>query len=294
MSYAIMSNETQLERYKKLLSYIDANFKEDINIEKVEAVCHYSYRNINRIFEALHQETIGKYIKRLRLEKAAQYLKYSDIKVSNIAYEVGFEDRAAFSKAFKSKYGSSPSAFRVSNETVWQEAHQSLLEKEGDDREPLQYEIEYLPDFECLFLEYRGSHKDIPAIESTWDKLFAYVNKKGMVSNDSIFMTEVIDDNEISDDINFRFNLAFLLEKPLPFKPKGLFRTKTHKRQKYAKFVHKGAHQNSVEFYNRIYAFWMTDVSLEFEDLPTLEFYPNYDENLPPEELLTEIYIPVV
>jgi AraC family transcriptional regulator len=71
-----MKNATQLERYKKLLSYLDERFKEEINIDKVEAISHYSYRNINRIFEALHHETIGKYIKRRRMEKAAEFLKY--------------------------------------------------------------------------------------------------------------------------------------------------------------------------------------------------------------------------
>ena len=113
-----MSNEFQLERYKKLISFLDENFKDDINIEKVEAICHYSYRNINRIFEALHHETIGKYIKRLRLEKAAQYLLYSEMGVSEIGYEVGFIDRAVFSKAFKKKYGCAPSAFRIRNESM--------------------------------------------------------------------------------------------------------------------------------------------------------------------------------
>lgn len=166
-----MGNKVQLERYKKLLSFIDNNFKEEINIEKVEAICHYSYRNINRIFEALHQETIGKYVKRLRLEKAAQYLKYSAVGVSDIAYEVGFEDRAAFSKAFKKKYGCSPSAFRDSNVALLELTQQSILSEEGTDRQNLQFEIEYLPDFEYIFLEYRGDYKDILAIESVGNQL---------------------------------------------------------------------------------------------------------------------------
>lgn len=45
-----MKNETQVEGYKRLLTYMDEQFKEEINIEIVEEVCHYSYRNINRIF----------------------------------------------------------------------------------------------------------------------------------------------------------------------------------------------------------------------------------------------------
>jgi AraC family transcriptional regulator len=288
-----MSNATQLARYKKLLSFIDNNFKEDINIEKVEAVCHYSYRNINRIFEALHHETIGKYIKRLRLEKAAQYLKYTRLGVSDIAYEVGFEDRAAFSKAFKKKYAASPSAFRSSSELDMETVKQFLLKEEGVEREELQFEIEFLPAFEYIFLAYRGAYEDILAIQETGQQSYNYVEEKGLLTDRSIFMTQIVDDSEISDSIHLRYNLAFVLEKSLSFELEGLFRIGKHTEQRYAKFIHQGSFESTFDFYEKIYAYWMLDVGLELKDLPTLEFYPNYDELILPEELITEIYIPV-
>ncbi|MEO1516950.1 MAG: AraC family transcriptional regulator [Bacteroidota bacterium] len=289
-----MKNEIQLGRYKKLLAFIEENFKEDLNIERVEAVCHYSYRNINRIFEALHQETIGKYIKRLRLEKAAQYLKYTDMGIADISYEVGFEERAAFNKAFKKKYGCSPSAFRLGSEAIREKFQKSLLEEAGTNRQQLQFDIEYLPDFEYIFLEYRGDYENFSAIEETGNQFYAYAKDKGILSDRSIFMTEIVDDSDISDDIHLRYNLGCILEQALPFEPEGLFRTKTHKRQKYAKFIHRGTHQSCSDFYQKIYALWMLDVDLELQDLPTLEFYPNYEETTLPEEILTEIYIPVI
>ncbi len=270
------------------------NFKEDINIEKVEAICHYSYRNINRIFEALHHETIGKYVKRLRLEKAAQYLKYSKIKVSDIAYEVGFKDRAAFSKAFKKKYNYAPSAFRESSETLRQIAEQSILQEEDTNRQKLQFEIEYLPNFDYLFLEYRGDYENYSAIEIASDKLYQYAKDNDVISDRSVFMTEIMDDSDISDSLHLRYNVGFILEKSLQFELEGLYRTKKHKRQKYAKFSHKGTYQSHSDYYNKIYALWMLDVALELADLPTLEFYPNSDPNSRPEEMLTEIYIPVL
>ncbi|NET34072.1 MAG: AraC family transcriptional regulator [Cyanothece sp. SIO1E1] len=288
-----MNDETQLQRYKKLLSFIDVNFKEAINIEKIEAVSHYSYRNINRIFEALHQETIGKYIKRLRLEKAAQYLKYSEMSVSDIGFEVGFEDRAVFSKAFKKRYGSSPSAFRANNESLLEIVQHSLLQEEGTDRQKLQFDIDFLPDFDFLFLEYRGDYEDIAAIEKVIYQVYNYLKDKTILTDRSIFMAEIVDDSEISDRIHLRYNLGFLLDKPLPFEPEGLFRTKKHRRQKYAKFLHEGTHESCFKFYSKIYAFWLLDVGLELVDLPTLEFYPNYYEHAPSQNILTEIYIPV-
>ena len=201
-----MDNEIQLERYKKLLSFIDENLKEEINIEKIEEVCHYSYRNINRIFLALHHETIGKYIKRLRLEKAAQYLKYSEIGVSDISYEVGFEDRAAFSKAFKKKYGVSPSEFRTSSGSMLEKAQESFLKEVGEDREVLSFEIENLPDFEYIFLEHRGDYDDFSSLEKAGNQIYNYLNDRGILSDRSIFMTEIVDDSEISDRIHLRYN----------------------------------------------------------------------------------------
>ena len=288
-----MNNETQLKRYKKLLAFIDENFKNDINIQKIEAVCHYSYRNINRIFEAIHHETIGKYIKRLRLEKSAQYLVYSEMGISDIGYEVGFENRTAFSKAFKKKYGCSPSAFRINNEALLEMAQQSLLYQESTNRQKLQFETTYLSDFEYITLEYRGSYKDVLAIEKVANQLYDYAKDKEILTKQSKFITEIIDDSEISDSIHLRYNMALTLEKPLKFEPEGFFRLKTHKRQKYAKFVHKGTFQKCMDFYNEIYTFWMLDVGLELVDRPTLEFYPNYDEDSLPDDMLTEIYIPV-
>ncbi|MEM1324263.1 MAG: AraC family transcriptional regulator [Bacteroidota bacterium] len=288
-----MTNETQLQRYKRLITYIDERFKEDINIEKVEAISHYSYRNINRIFQALHHETIGKYIKRMRLEKAAQYLKYSKASVSDIAFEVGFEDVAAFSKAFKSKYNCSPSAFRNSSESIRQIIEQSLVLEPEALRPHLQFEISDLPSFDFLCLEYRGDYNDLAAIGARWKQMLNYAQQQQLLNDRSIFLAEILDDNKISEYINCRYNLGILLAQPLDFEPDGLFKQKQHKRQRYAKFLHVGPHEQSQETYTKIYAHWMLDVKLELADAPILEFYLNHEENAPKEELITEILIPV-
>jgi AraC family transcriptional regulator len=287
-----MKNEMQLDRYKKLLEYLDKQFKEEVNIEKVEAISLYSYRNINRIFEALHHETIGKYVKRIRLEKAAEFLKYSDSSISDIAFEVGFSDVAAFSKAFKSKFNCAPSVFRNSNDVIRNITRQTFSEQEIE-REKLPFEIEILPQFDVLYLEHRGNYENLKAVKETWEMLVSYVLKKQLLTDDTIFFAEILDDNDISETINCRYNVAVILNKPLSSLPEGFFKIKTHQSQKYAKFMHLGSHESSADTYHKIYAQWMVDVNLEMADLPTLEFFLNDEEDTPTEKLLTEIYIPV-
>ena len=131
------------------------------------------------------------------------------------------------------------------------------------------------------------------ALEEASEQLYNNLKDKGIASSRSIFMTEIMDDSEISDHIHLRYNLGIILERPLTAELSGLYRTKKHQRQKYAKFIHKGTHQSCIDFYSKIYALWMLEVGLELEDLPTLEFYPHYDDSSLHDEILTEIYIPV-
>lgn len=279
---------TQLERYKKTIDYIQNNFKEKIDINTIEKVSYYSYRNINRIFLSLHHETIGKYTKRIRLEKAAEYIKYSDTQLYDIALEVGFNDLAAFSKAFKKKFACSPNAFRQSTQQLNKLKLQSLKE----DTESIEYEIERLPSFKMLFLEHRGSYSNLAAIEKSWEILLKYCEQNDLLSDRTVYFSESLDDNEISDEIHCRTNVAITLDKE-NFEPEGLFQIKIHAPQKYVKFEHIGPTQTLEDTYNLIYASWLTDVQLEFADKPSLEFYVNHNPSIPSEQFLTEIYIPI-
>ncbi|GAA4272215.1 AraC family transcriptional regulator [Aquimarina gracilis] len=289
----VMSNTTQIERYKTLVEFLDQKFKEDISIKDIEDVSYYSYRNINRIFLALHHETIGKYIKRIKLEKAAQYLKYSDNTISDIAFEVGYSDIAAFSKAFKNQFNCNPSRFRETQELKQQIIQKAIAESETALKPSLEFEIEELPTLEILYLTYQGSFEDIKAIKKIWNKLMKYAFKKELIDDDSIFLAEILDDNEITDQVHCRYNAGIVIESPLQFKPKGLFRTKIIPSQKYAKFLHRGSHEDSLLTYDYIYSNWISEIDLELEDKPTLEFFLNDEEDTAPEELLTEIYIPI-
>lgn len=286
-----LDNITQLEKYKNLVKFIDENFKEDIDIKKIEEISHYSYRNINRIFQSLQHETIGKHIKRIRLEKAAEYLKYTNQQVSDIAINVGFSDVASFSKAFKKRFNCSPSTFSQSEE-LKEIINNQIIEKETPRK--ISFEIKTLPEFELLYLEHKGNYQNVRVIEKTWDTFINYCDNKQLISEKSIFFSETLDDNKITDDFQCRTNVAMILNKSIDFVPEGLYQLKTHIAQKYAKFSHNGASEKLEETYNHIYGSWLTDVQLEFADKPILEFYLNHHENISEDNFITEIYIPVL
>lgn len=288
-----MKNPTQLERYKRLIDFIEKKFKGEINIKDIEEVSYYSYRNINRIFLALHHETIGQYVKRIKLEKAAEYLKFSNEIISDIALEIGYADIAAFSKAFKKQFKCSPSTFRSSYELKQYITQKTIFPSETPQKKVLDFEIEEIPDIEILYLSYQGSYENIKGLKKVWEQLITYVSKNNLLKEETIVLGEVLDDDEITDTLLCRYNAGIILEEELDFTLKGLFKTKKIEGQKYAKFIHRGSHETCTDTYTKIYAHWMTEVALEFEDKSTLEFYVNDKSNTPEEDLLTEIYIPI-
>ncbi len=59
-------------------------------------------------FKLLYDRTVTDYIKNVRIEKAEDLIKTTDLNISEIVYAIGFTSRSYFSKIFKEKYNCSP------------------------------------------------------------------------------------------------------------------------------------------------------------------------------------------
>jgi len=144
-----------------------------------------------------------------------------------------------------------------------------------------------------LGLEYNGSYEDINSINKNWKQLVSFATRHKLLDDDTIYLAEILDDEEITEQINCRYTSAIILEDSSQLEPEGFFFRKMIKSRKYAKFLHKGSHETCTDTYHMIYSHWMTEVDLELADAPALEFYLNDETNTSSKNLLTEIYIPI-
>ena len=87
-----------------------------MKLKELAKVACFSEFHFHRIFGAVSGETLNNFTNRLRLEKAARLLRYSDQSLTDIALDCGFSSSATFSRAFRSGYDTSPSQFRKSGE----------------------------------------------------------------------------------------------------------------------------------------------------------------------------------
>lgn len=97
----------------KAVSYMENNFKEHINLNDLADKAQLSVRHFNRIFKGNYKTTPINYILRLRIEYAGLLLRKSKLKISDVAYESGFEDSNYFARQFKKITGVSPKEYRL-------------------------------------------------------------------------------------------------------------------------------------------------------------------------------------
>lgn len=99
---------------QKACDYIEKNISMDIGLEQVAEYLNLSTFYLSKLFKDEKGCNFITYVTDLRLEKAKKLLVDSSLIIKEIAQNVGYNDQNYFSKAFKQKYGLSPSEFRDS------------------------------------------------------------------------------------------------------------------------------------------------------------------------------------
>ena len=105
-------------RLTNVLEFIASHLDEDLSLEKVAAIAHFSPFHFHRVFKFLTGETLNQYINRQRVEKAALALLHRNWSMTEIADRYGFGDPTSFSRAFKKHYNHSPTEFRKTQYAV--------------------------------------------------------------------------------------------------------------------------------------------------------------------------------
>lgn len=92
---------------------IEANLFLQVSIEELARKTNLSLSSFKREFSKLYNDSPASYIKSQRLERAAELLLASDKRITDIAYDCGFNDLASFTKSFHDKYKVTPTNYRL-------------------------------------------------------------------------------------------------------------------------------------------------------------------------------------
>ncbi len=96
-----------------LAPLMEANFRHNLSLGAYARMAHRSLSSFKREFRAQLGVPPGQWLRERRLAHAAQLLRTTDRPVTEIAFDCGFEDASHFTKAFRRRFGQSPSALRT-------------------------------------------------------------------------------------------------------------------------------------------------------------------------------------
>jgi len=101
-----------LDRIDEVKRYVREHIDEALDRQVLAAVAGFSVPHLHRIFTASMGENIAGYVRRVRLERAGRKLRMGAVDITEVALAAGYDSHAAFGRAFRQRYGLSPSEFR--------------------------------------------------------------------------------------------------------------------------------------------------------------------------------------
>ena len=113
----VMENDTSGRNTveKEMVSYIQQNFTGKISLREFGEQFHLSEKYISRYFKEHFHITLSQYVTYLRLEHAKQLLQDTDIPVTDVAMQSGYQNVSYFIRSFQKAYAVSPLKYRKNN-----------------------------------------------------------------------------------------------------------------------------------------------------------------------------------
>ncbi len=97
----------------KARQFIGEHHEEDLALTDVARAVNMSTFYFCKSFKKATGMTFTEYLSRVRIEKARELLVNPNVRVSEVAFEVGFQSLTHFNRVFRRVLGQSPSAFRI-------------------------------------------------------------------------------------------------------------------------------------------------------------------------------------
>ena len=101
----------------KARKFIEDHCIEELSLRKVAKAASISANHLSEKFKQVTGTNFVDYVARTRFQKACGLLRDVDLRISEIAFAVGFQSLSQFNRVFKKLSGKSPSAYRAAHLT---------------------------------------------------------------------------------------------------------------------------------------------------------------------------------
>ncbi len=279
--------------------------------------------HFHRIFRGMVGETPLELHRRLRLERAAFELTHGESSVTRIAFDAGYETHEAFTRAFRSAFSSSPSEMRRASRTARDResrggprllprthitarvgVHYDPAHTRGSgDPESILPATTFLPGVSLMNVEIRDmsalrlatvAHRGPYAhISEAFTTLGGLAGPAGLFAHPGVTMVALYhDDPENTPPDELRSEAAISVPEGATL-PAGLGEARIPAGT-YATTTHVGPYTALGDVWARFMGDWLPRSGKRLGPGTSFEIYRNTPMDVPPEKLVTELYIPIV
>lgn len=93
--------------------YIDLHYQEDLNLNQLADQVFLSSNYLSNVFTKYTGCSLNKYIKQVRLNKASELLRTTNMKIADVGKAVGYVNTSYFIKKFQEMHGTTPEKYRT-------------------------------------------------------------------------------------------------------------------------------------------------------------------------------------
>lgn len=277
-------------------AYIHSHNDDPLQLDRLAEVAGFSPFHFHRIFTAMMGESVAEYIRRWRLGSAVQQLLQSDAPVTEIALAAGYETHAAFSKAFRKRFGIAPTTLRTMDRTA---AYALLLEQpalnvpKGRKVTP---ELRTLPDLRVLYARGWGiiDYQYFLASNAAFATLMRFIRAHNLIDKYNARLGITPDDYSVVPHDQCRFDAGVVLNPGVEVELDETVAIQTIAGGRWAVFPHRGAYDTLWQSWNSAYRDWLPRSGEMPRNVPPIEIYINNIRTTPVEQLITEILIPIL
>lgn len=282
------------QRILRSLVYIQAHLDEAPDLDELAEHAGFSSFHFHRVFTGMVGESVAQHVRRLRLERAAWRLKSSDVSVTDVAFEAGYDAHESFTRAFRKAFGCAPSTWRAAPVRLPSPTGVHFTEGRDVDFEPLdsseetimRVEIRRLPAMRVAFARHVGPYD---RVGETWERLCDWAGRECVFGTDTRMLGVCYDDPEITAPEKLRYDACITVGEDVAVEGDVALRTIPGGR--FATTLHEGPYARLGDTYAALFGRWFPEQELAPGDPPCLEFYLDDPETTDPEDLLTEVCV---
>ncbi|MGC4106711.1 MAG: GyrI-like domain-containing protein [Thermomicrobiales bacterium] len=272
------------ERLGRVRAYIHAHLDDDLDLRVLAEIACLSPYHWHRTYHAIYGETAAATVKRLRLHRAAALLVQTDLPVHDIAFRSGYGNLQSFTRIFRDTYGIPPATYRRSGHHV---AFQTRARDLPSGHYPVG--IEAFAPFTIMAAPHEGSYM---TIAEAFDRVDGWLLAEQAATAVPERVGLYYDDPFAIVEADLRSMAGRILDGACPPPGDGIEPVEV-RGGRYAVLRYRGPYAGMHAAYRWLFGVWVVESGFAVADAPLVEVYRNDPATTAPDDLLTDIRMPL-